>query len=226
MKNMLMKDFLNNPLGKFSTAGARRSDIIFNLEYRFKMILGVVGNKINYKVLKDNESNYYFYFKIPSEKYLGFFYDVVIKFFKNESSRNNLLSTYSVNVFSNSPNFLFTYAYVYNNENIIIDFLKTKVSSKALNEPPKIKNPKEEFGFEKSIYFAFLYIKWNELFKVNNIKEILNFQSSREIFQFFKSIPNTELKLNQYNIFKKKKIEENKKYKKKRNFNTSRKKTF
>lgn len=201
MANVTMKDFLQNPMGKFSSAGARRSDIIFNLEYRFKIILAVVKT-INYKVFYNVQNeDYYLYFKIPSEKYNDLFYDVIIRFSLNPDSNKSRLSTYSIQVFSNSPNFLFTYAYVYNDADILIPFMKNKISKKALNEPPKIKNPKEEFGFEKSIYFALLYMKWNKLDLISNLKN--NRLDYNLLNKFIDKIPNTELKLKQYNQAKK-----------------------
>ena len=62
-------------------------------------------------------------------------------------------------VFSNSPNFTFTYAYVFNKEGFVIDWMKSRMSQRSLNEEPVKRNPDQGFGFEKSIYFSILFFQ-------------------------------------------------------------------
>jgi hypothetical protein len=144
------------------------------------------------------KDDYYFYFKVPSETYEKLFYDVVLKFspIESQSKFDMTLNNYSVNLFSNAPNFLFTYAYVYNQDGIIVDFLLDKISKKALNEPPNVKNPIQSYGFEKSVYFALLYIKNNRF----HVKSAINHKTkSLDRKKLIKAIDSTEEKLKQYN---------------------------
>jgi hypothetical protein len=163
---MTINQFLQNPVGKGSASGARRDVIIENLQKRYSKLYKESKKLFRLSVIKSGP-NYFFVFKIPSETYYKykFTYDVVIEFIPQGSSGLDLtLNRYAIKVFSNNPNFLFTYAYVYNQDDIIIDFLKDKVSKKALTDPPDKRNPNQSYGFEKSVYFALLYIMDKKLY--------------------------------------------------------------
>jgi len=210
---MTINQFLKNPVGFGSAAGARRDIIIENLRKRYHDLY-----KKNKKLFKmsvfTEENNYYFVFNIPSETYgekYKLTYDVVIQLIPIGRASNDLtLNRYAVKVFSNAPNFLFTYAYVYNRDGIIIDFLLDKVSDTALTRPPEIRNPHQEYGFEKSVYFALLYITTNK----HVTKAMLKKNKDLNIKVIQNNIITCEEKLNQYNkckdkdILSKKKVEE------------------
>jgi hypothetical protein len=192
-----MQKLLQNPSGPYSAYFARRDITIKNLNDRFMRIMR--DNKGNFPLEVFTEKNdYYFYFKIPSETHEKLHYDVVIKFspVADQSNSDMTLNNYAVNLFSNAPNFLFTYAYIYNQDGVLVDFLKEKINSKALNEPPNIKNPIQSYGFEKSVYFALLYIKFHRL----NIKSAVNHQTKKLVKKdLIKVIDTTDDKLKQYN---------------------------
>jgi hypothetical protein len=199
-----MTRLLQNPSGPYSAYFARRDLTIRNLEERFHKIMKDAKD-FKYEIFK-NKNDFIFYFKIPSETYEKLFYDVVLQFSPiSEQSVSDLsLNNYSVKLFSNAPNFLFTYAYVYNQDGILIDFLKKKISEKALNEPPNIKNPIQSYGFEKSVYFALLYIKIHRL----NIKSaILSKSKKLDVKDLVKAVDDTDEKLKQYNRAKAKEKE-------------------
>jgi hypothetical protein len=61
-------------------------------------------------------------------------------------------------LFSNSPSFLFTYAYVYFHKDLIVDEFVPKLPPIAISTPPVIRNPVESLGFEKSTYVAARYM--------------------------------------------------------------------
>jgi len=191
-----MNRLLQNPSGPYSAYFARRDLTIQNLTQRF---LQMQKEKKEFKLeIFSDKGDYIFYFKIPSETYEKLYYDVVLMFTPiNAQSKSDLtLNNYSVNLFSNAPNFLFTYAYVYNKDGIIIDFLKDKISEQALNEAPKVRNPIQSYGFEKSVYFALLYIKMNRL----HTKSAINFKSAKlDKNKLIKAIGTTDEKLKEYN---------------------------
>jgi hypothetical protein len=191
-----MNKLLQNPSGPYSAYFARRDLTIKNLNDRY---LQMQKDKKEFKleIFKDKD-DYYFYFKVPSETYDKLHYDVVINFIPvgDQSKSDMTLNNYSVNLFSNAPNFLFTYAYVYNQDGILIDFLKDKISKQALNEPPDIRNPIKSYGFEKSVYFALLYIKMNRL----HVKSAINYRADKlDKKKLIKAVDSTEEKLKQYN---------------------------
>lgn len=199
---MTINQFLKNPAGHGSAAGARRDIIIDNLEKRYHKLYKEAKKLFKMSIFTE-DTNYYFVFKIPSETYYKekLTYDVVIQLIPiGSASRDLTLNRYAVKVFSNAPNFLFTYAYVYNKDDIIIDFLKDKVSELALTKPPEKRNPYQEYGFEKSVYFALLYIVGNKHVTKALLKK--NKDLNTEIIK--ENIISCEEKLEEYNKFKNK----------------------
>lgn len=209
MKYMTMQQFLQNPSGSYSAYFYRRDLIIEGLNHQFYELIKNRKKDFKIKVFK-NKDNYYFYITIPSTKYDELVYDTVIKFIpiNKEMISDFSFNRYAIKVFSNSPNFLFTYAYVYNKDNILIKFLKKKIDKEALTKKPNIKNPLQSYGFEKSIYFALLFIKLNRF----NIKSKLASIKVKNLNQKYllDNIKSCKEKLDEYNKIKAKLVQENK----------------
>jgi len=227
MKIMTMDQFLKQPNNKYASSFARRDLIIQNLEDRFARLMN--KRKEDFKVIIFNgkdKNQFIFYFKIPSEDIPKLTYDVVLKFIPTTLGcvSNPTLKQYAINVFSNSPNFIYTYAYVYNKDEIVVKELKDKLSKQALEEEPKIKNVNLDYGFEKSVYFALLYMKYNNLDKKMTIKSFL--QPTYNFTKIKPMIKNSNSKMIEYTALKKQyKLEEKEKLNKikkdaKRNKNT------
>jgi len=94
---------------------------------------------------------------VPSEFYKtnNITYDVLIEI---EYRENKRLSLRNAKFYSNCPSFIYTYAYVFNQESLVIEDLKSKLPSECLTNPPTIRNPIESRGYEKSIYMACRYL--------------------------------------------------------------------
>lgn len=169
-----MNDFLTNPTGKSSSSFARRDLIIADLNHRYDLL--IKESNIEMKTFLDHGS-YIFYLKIPSEKFTSkLYYDVVLEFIPisskgNSGKKETTINNYMMRMFSNSPNFMFTYAYVYKKDNNLVKFLENKLSKKSLEEEPKVKNPQLVYGFEKSVFFALLHIKRDGM---NFISKLVN----------------------------------------------------
>lgn len=163
---MSFDEYIKNPMGTktavFTQREALRSVYVDKFD---KVLLREMGN-IEHKLFKKDDE-YIAYFKIPSEKIAKFYYDVIIEFIPSSivSKVKTTISGYNIKVFSNDPAFIFTYAYVFNKNNMIIDDLKDKIGKTALEEKPNIKNPKQVIGYVKSLYFAYLYMKNKGLFQ-------------------------------------------------------------
>lgn len=157
--DLTIKDLLQNPTGRSSAYMATRSVIINELENRYIKLMQK-HKKLEFKIYK-NKDEYLFYFKVPSETLDTLIYDVFISFIPedDEIKKDRTINRYKIKLFSNSPNFTFTYTYVLNQNNIIVPQLLTKCAEKALKEEPKVKNPVGSYGFEKSCYFACLFMK-------------------------------------------------------------------
>jgi len=197
MKYVTMQQFLQNPSGKYSAYFSRRDLIISNLEERYLKLMKDRKKDFKFNLYMEN-NDYYFIFKIPSETYDTVVFDVVIRFtpLTIDAKADYTLNRYAVNVFSNAPNFLFTYAYIYNQDDILVNFLKDKVGNIALTQAPKIKNPMESYGFEKSVYFALLFIKFNRYFNKSILSPYIQNKLDRK--SLIKAIPSCHDKLQEY----------------------------
>ncbi len=169
MANLTMGQFLINPTGKHSANVARRDRIRADLTSRFHKLYrerkkGFVLSLFKYP----KDKTIVAWFKIPSEELnkSSLTYDVLLEFQYPPSAKElphsityNNLKYLNMKVFSNSPNFTFTYAYVFNKEGFVIDWMKSRMSQRSLNEEPVKRNPDQGFGFEKSIYFSILFFQ-------------------------------------------------------------------
>lgn len=203
MTNFTASQFLKNPTGKGSATVARRDRIILDMRTRFSYLYKKNRKSFKLKIFL-YQDKYYFYFQIPSEDYFkeNLSYDVIIEFRppNERAAKAKDLNNYLIRFISNSPNFMFTYGYLYNKDDLLISWLSYKLGPKALNQPPEVRNPRLEYGFEKSVYFALLYLETNPKALKNPLH--LTLPNRQRIKSSFKS---SELKLREYNKIKKQK---------------------
>lgn len=162
------KSFMQNPLGDGSTFQNKRImseglfakfNILLKKKNNFKVRVFEIGDSIFIHVL------------IPSETVDNFFYDVVIEF-KDAKGKSNIVSC-PIKFFSNCPSFIFTFAFAFNQTGLLIEELKGKLNSKALNELPKIKNTEMVTGYEKSIFYAMYYIEHMNFLKRESFSNMI-----------------------------------------------------
>jgi hypothetical protein len=195
-----MHELLSNPTGKGSAYGSARFRIKEDLDKRYKNLIYKYKG-FQYRVYKV-KSSYFFHFKIPSETYDNLEYDVIIEFYPEdeEAEKDKTINSYYVRVFSNSPAFMFTYTYVCYHNDLIPKSLIKFCSKIALKQAPNVRNPVQVYGYEKSVYFACLYIISHDLFK--------KFEIEKNLFEYQKDTWSTtvrtqEAKFNEYNKCKK-----------------------
>ena len=135
---------------------------------KFNNLLVREEGKINYKVYHrdDRYDTYYIHFKIPSEVVEKFYYDVVVQLSTTESPKkaNSVLKNYMVRFYSNDPAFVYTFAYAFNKNNMFIKELSNRMDRRALTGQAKVRNPKNEIFYVKSLYFAYLAMIRYKLF--------------------------------------------------------------
>lgn len=200
--NLNLKELLNNPAGKGSGHTAARYAIKENLDRRYNALISK-HSKFTYNIYRDGTS-YFFHFKIPSETHDDFFYDVVLEFYP-ENHIDNLrayLTDYEIRVFSNSPAFTFTYTYVVNDSKRTIKQLMSKYSNDALTNQPVVRNPVENYGFEKSVYYAAMYIQKNRLLLVSKLSSMIK---KDKISSMVNKVSNQESKVAKFKQLKKQK---------------------
>ena len=125
-------------------------------------------------------------FPSESNKDGNFEYDVVIRFFtdKEDVAREQHLRRYYVQFFSNSPSFMYQYAYLYKQGGFLIEALYDKLDPDYIDTPPEKTNSSMVKSYDKSIYFACRFLtetkfKYLEKNGVINSKKI----DGRKFFQ-------------------------------------------
>lgn len=161
---MTLEQYILNPMGKKNAVlnATAREAIRGDYLKRYAQVMMREHSNIRYYLYQDSKNNKYIgHFKIPSETVNKFYYDVVLEFTADENveeSGTNLFK-YNCRFFSNDPSFVYTYANVFNNDDLLITQLKPKMSKMALKKKPEEKNPSNIVGYVKTIYFAYLFMK-------------------------------------------------------------------
>lgn len=152
-----LRQLVDNPTGKGSAYMAKRAMIKQGLNITYIKILSKYRKHFYAVPYIYNDGRVLFHVKVPSEMYNinKISYDVLFEFDNDDRKR---LSMRNVKCFSNSPSFIFTYAYVFNAKSMIIPQFKNNLPTQCLTQPPVIRNPIESMGYEKSIYLASRYL--------------------------------------------------------------------
>lgn len=134
-----------------------KKDQIYDAKYR----QFVQSNKIKLHAMCIIEDSYYLHVKVPSESQSSaskgqYEYDVVIRFFTDKAEVRNQshIRGYYIQFFSNSPSFMYQYAYLYNKEGFLIEALYDKIDADYIDTPPEKTNSSMNKSYDKSIYFA------------------------------------------------------------------------
>ena len=154
-----LSEYLDNPMGKGSTAIANRGLIRFDLEKRYDKLIQRYKD-FDHTLWYDGD-DFYIHLKIPSETERENTYDVVIMLTPDGDkgiATHPTFKDHYIKVFSNCPSFVYTYAYVYHKNGMLIDFLEKKYTDITLSDNPEIKNPGQVINYDKSIFFACYYI--------------------------------------------------------------------
>lgn len=166
--DITFKDYIQNPMGKKNAVMSAAMKEIMRKTYKkkFDNLLLREHGKIEYHLYTNSkDGSYWAHFKIPSETVKDFYYDVVIKFTGSKSiGGGGSLDKYNVQFYSNDPAFVYNYAYVFAKNNLFIKELASKMSKTALRTAAKEKNPNNDVGYVKTLYFAYLVMENRKLF--------------------------------------------------------------
>jgi len=151
-----MRQYIDNPY-RGSAFLASRKAIKAGLQQTFIKLLREHRTKFYAVPYVYPNGDVLFHVRVPSEeyKYNKLHYDVM---FKIENDPTRRFSMRNVKMFSNSPSFVFTYAYVYYHDDLVIDEFANKLPIVALTVAPSVRNPVESLGYEKSTYIAARYL--------------------------------------------------------------------
>lgn len=162
--DMTFDDYIQNPMGRENAVISNRN--MYRDLYKAKLdkILVRENGKIEYHCYAIGKK-YMCYLKIPSEVVPKFYYDVLIEFSPSKKLvGSGSLKDYNVRFFSNDPSFVFTFAHAFLKNGLFINNFSDKMSEKAIKEVAKEKNPKNQVGYVKSLYFAYLIMQSRGLF--------------------------------------------------------------
>lgn len=194
---MTYRDYISNPMGKSNAVlnSIARESIRSDYKKRYDSIMLREKGHITYNLYRDEKKNIFVaYLRIPSETIEKFYYDVVLKFNAHQDIENagRNLELYDIHFFSNDPAFTYTYAYVFYHNDLFIKELKDKMSEKAIKEKAHLKNPGQNVGYVKTLYFAYLFMKEKNLFS----RDIFDMQTAQLNFDDLKrNISNADDKI-------------------------------
>lgn len=152
---MTFHDYIQNPMGRENAVISNR--VMYRNLYQEKLdkILVREAGKIDIKAYHVGK-RYICYLKIPSEVIDKFYYDVLIEFRAPKKITGNDLKEYLVRFYSNDPSFVYTFTHALVKNDLFFKDFENKMSKKAIKERGKEKNPADQVGYVKSIYFAYL----------------------------------------------------------------------
>lgn len=161
-KYQSLDTFLLTPFGRQSNL---QTDTSYAKSYRD----AVAKTKIKIAGFCVIEDAYYYHVKVPSESKQdqNYTYDVVIRFFPESEMDKKApdLLAYKLQFFSNSPGFMYRYAYDYKQEGFLIEALYNKLDADYIDVPPK--NPNRTLSYDKSIYMACRYLSETKFRNLN-----------------------------------------------------------
>ena len=190
---MTFDEYIRNPLGKDNAVFSQRFMFRELYTQKFSNVMAREAGNIRYTLYKDNKKHYIMHIMIPSEVVPKFCYDVVVDFHTQDdiTAAELTLQNYEVSFFSNDPAFVFTFAHAFKKAGMFCDKLSSKMSSRALKETGKAKNPEDMIGYVKSIYFAYLFYKMKGFDKKNRWYEAAPYRKD----QLIKSIMHADQKI-------------------------------
>lgn len=163
---MTFDEYIKNPMGTKSSVMSNRQMYRDMYTEKWGAITVRENGIINYKLYKAGD-DYYIHFKIPSEIVPKFYYDTVIRLYSRDRKLTGTiksLSAHDVQFFSNDPNFIYTFAHAFKKAGLLISDLEFKINPINIKTKAIEKNPKDEIGYVKSLYFAYLAMKSLNLF--------------------------------------------------------------
>jgi hypothetical protein len=165
-----LQSYLKNPVGAGAASTPQRQVILDALFAKYRALLKE-HRQFKFNVYKVSDS-VVIHVMVPSETVEGIAYDVCIEFQDVKSTDSSVL-TKKIKIFSNGFSFVYTYAYVFNERELLIDYLRGKLPKEALSQPPKKRNPDETINYEKSIVYAIYFIQEHRLFLKENYGKML-----------------------------------------------------
>lgn len=178
---MTFDEYINNPAGAKNAVISHREMYRALYSEKLDKIYVREGGDIDFFVYK-SKADYLVHIKVPSEVIPKFYYDVVIQFSPKsgvgELSRS--VKDYEAHFYSNDPAFVFTFAHAFLKNDLFIKDLIPKMSKLAVKRDAKERNPANQVGYVKSLYFAYLIMENKNLFSKARLDSMAKPYSKKE----------------------------------------------
>lgn len=172
---MTLNDWVNNPAGKNSAVMTNRQMYRDLYTAKFNKVMLREGNKFDYRCYKNRSGSHFLvHIKVPSEVVPKFYYDVIVSFKSDDPAAptNPSLNKYDVQFYTNSPDFVYTHCHAYNEAGLFFTPLSKKMSKLSLKQKAVERNPNDEVGYVKSIFFAYCIIRSRGLLQKINYNDL------------------------------------------------------
>lgn len=147
-----------------------KADLTRDKKYDMMYQNYIKSNSIYIKSYTTIEDSWYILIRVPSESQKGLIeYDVVLRFFPEspDIALESHLRNYKIQFFSNSPGFIYHYAYLYYMNGYLIHDLYNKSDMQSITTPPTTTNKDMTISYDKSIYFACRYLTSKQFGKLD-----------------------------------------------------------
>lgn len=148
---MTIEQYLTNPTGKGAAISLKPVRDQLDTEYQ------QLREKIQYRIYSKGNL-LWFYVLIPSHSADGVNYEVLIevdiKTMNPDPNSREKIDLLPFKCYSNTPSFVYTYAYVFHRQKLLIPFTEKYYAPQVLTQKPVVKNPYLMIGYERSIYMA------------------------------------------------------------------------
>lgn len=119
-----------------------------------------------------NLKGYVLHFKIPSETYKNFYYDAMLCLEQKSVIHSYNIKDYDIKFISNSPDFVYFYAYLFNKENMLFTDFVNKLPSVCINTEPKQNNKTGDISNCKALSWIILYMIDNKMDSISRLSTL------------------------------------------------------
>ena len=202
---LTLNQYLDNPTMMNRSSVLNLSYIRKALDDRYNILISK-NKTIKHEIYK-NDNKILIHFHLPSESY-ELNYDVLIEIDTEGDTidSNDLVKNKVFKVFSNSPSFAYTYAYVFNLYNLLIPEFKDKFDKEILRKEPVNRNTLRMISYEKSLYYCILFLLSKYPY-MSNLYDKAKKMNKKEVHERIKNIQKKIIEYNKkkraYNILKK-----------------------
>lgn len=172
-----IREFYNNPAGKGATFLN-----INAIKEKFIPRYNEIAKRVLCSSYLAPTGAVFIHVRIPSSVE-GIHYDIVLTFKPNDKSTGVGVEGMDMQIFSNSPSFLYTYAFAYDKSGLLAKEFKKKISSQMFDEIAGAKNPYAILSYDFSVFAALHHVITNGYTNLLNLQHIVGYKNFPELYK-------------------------------------------